>query len=158
MRISDWSSDVCSSDLDCRRQDVDVKPPGMGSRRVPTWAWPVRGAPHASVEARLSLRAQGALLRGWSQVDGLFAPGFDAAVAAAQAQAQPVAPGREGTGVDVGAEADLRMLRIGGNFPERCDVRHNDAVVGACEDPTVESDFDGQLGRASCRGRGCQYV
>src|SRR3546814_10478782 len=91
MRISDWSSDVCSSDL----------------------------------------------------VDGLFAPGFDAAVAAAQAQAQPVAPGREGTGVDVGAEADLRMLRIGGNFPERCDVRHIDAVVGACEDPTVESDFDG---------------
>src|SRR3546814_15330774 len=35
----------------------------MGSRRVPTWAWPFRGAPHAGVEARLSLRAQGALLR-----------------------------------------------------------------------------------------------
>src|SRR3546814_413776 len=28
--------------------DVDDKPPWMGSRRVPTWAWPFRGAPHAS--------------------------------------------------------------------------------------------------------------
>src|SRR3546814_1288016 len=38
---------------DCRRQDVDDKPPWMGSRRVPTWAWPFRGAHHASKGSRL---------------------------------------------------------------------------------------------------------
>src|SRR3546814_18529331 len=44
---------------DCRRQDVDDKPPGMGSRRVPTWAWPFRGAPPPSQDrgCRKSQRA-----------------------------------------------------------------------------------------------------
>src|SRR3546814_15559234 len=42
-------------------RDVDDKPPWMGSRRVPTWAWPFRGAPHASQGSEH--RAQGALLR-----------------------------------------------------------------------------------------------
>src|SRR3546814_7295415 len=48
--------------------DVDDKAPWMGSRRVPTWAWPFRGALHASElaehgSALQKNRAQGALLR-----------------------------------------------------------------------------------------------
>src|SRR3546814_5792819 len=56
MRISDWSSDVCSSDL----------APWMGSRRVPTWARPFRGAPHerdSSGEIRLDSDCDGRQVR-----------------------------------------------------------------------------------------------
>src|SRR3546814_16296801 len=48
MRISDWSSDVCSSDLGAR-----LLPPAAATRRVPCWRRACRRAPRApSASAR----------------------------------------------------------------------------------------------------------
>src|SRR3546814_7201424 len=46
MRISDWSSDVCSSDLGCSGLRAPIKPwavmPGTGKRRTISTMWCVR--------------------------------------------------------------------------------------------------------------------
>src|SRR3546814_2705938 len=48
MRISDWSSDVCSSDLS--PADMDILPPeleGVGTDRYTEWTWNVLDVPTA---------------------------------------------------------------------------------------------------------------
>src|SRR5690606_30992055 len=87
------------------------------------------------------LRARGAPLRG--EIDGVLAPGFGGAIAGVQAKAEPVAAGWEGAGVDGGAEADGRMVRVGGNLPERRHARIGDAVVGTRDHRAIERDLDG---------------
>src|SRR3546814_1485451 len=54
---------------------------------------------------------------GLSNLHRLLAPLLDAAVASVQAQTKPVPAGRKITGLDVRTEADIRMLRIGGDLP-----------------------------------------
>src|SRR5690606_1242789 len=73
----------------------------------------------------------------------LFAPRLDAAIGAMETESEPVATGREGSGVDARAEADGRMVRIGGNLPERRHARIRDAVVGTCDHRAIERDLDG---------------
>src|SRR3546814_8815984 len=64
MRISDWSSDVCSSDLDCRRPPARRPPPAPGSGkrtadRSRSWPECVRDFA-ASVQRREVRAAEGA--------------------------------------------------------------------------------------------------
>src|SRR3546814_16564474 len=60
MRISDWSSDVCSSDLRKRRQPVDRHPPRTGRAVHPS---PGRNPVAARVRTD---RSRAPLSRGWA--------------------------------------------------------------------------------------------
>src|SRR3546814_10346252 len=61
---------------------------------------------------------------GLSNLHRLLAPLLDAAVASVQAQTKPVPAGRKITGLDVRMEADIRLLRIGGDLPVQIGRAH----------------------------------
>src|SRR3546814_980449 len=67
---------------------------------------------------------------GLSNLHRLLAPLLDAAVASVQAQTKPVPAGRTITGLDVRLEADIRMLRIGGDPPVNRRARARKPVLG----------------------------
>src|SRR3546814_18847341 len=102
MRISDWSSDVCSSDL------------GGGVER------PADAVDHLA----------GAVLGGIDLPQLLDA---DA----------------EGLGIDAFAQGEALEQRLGEGAA---------AALGEEGEPPVQLDPRGEIGRASCRERVCQYV
>src|SRR3546814_12383856 len=129
MRISDWSSDVCSSDLALARVHqvealVDlVQRQDVGDHRVD-----LDLAIHVPVDDLGHVCA---------------APG------AAEGGALPHATGDE-------------LERAGGDFLARFGDADDDAftpaAVAAFERGAHHFGITGQIGRASCRERGCQYV
>src|SRR3546814_2801570 len=113
MRISDWSSDVCSSDL------IDIVPAGRGTRDM---------APPKNRRPGFSRRAQ----------YGLFL-GYVIAVAGALVGAILLVV----SAIDPTGFASLRMAA---------------AEATAPVSTAFSSVTRGQIGRASCRERVCQYV
>src|SRR5690606_4622504 len=78
----------------------------------------------------------------FDHVDALFLPGLDAAVAAVQAQPQPVRAGRARRQFDHRPVADPRVCGVGGNLPELGDVRRLAPVLGARHGHAVDGDLD----------------
>src|SRR3546814_9118243 len=84
---------------------------------------------------------------GLSNLHRLLAPLLDAAVASVQAQTKPVPAGRKITGLDVRTEADIRMLRIGGDLPVHRRARARQPVLGLRNRLAVQQHLDaGQAG------------
>src|SRR3546814_3575844 len=79
---------------------------------------------------------------GLSNLHRLLAPLLDAAVASVQAQTKPVPAGRKITGLDVRMEADLRMLRIGGDLPVHHRARARPPLLGLPHRLAVQQHID----------------
>src|SRR3546814_5670812 len=132
MRISDWSSDVCSSDLYTDK--------GAGSD-------------YFDLDARVGVRADGTT---GAPGDGdlAFAPD---APAAASGVAVKHAHSKDNPEADWGRHvkqaARFALHALGEAVPDATPFTFDNTRVIA-----VGISNGGEIGRASCRGRGCQYV
>src|SRR3546814_19640098 len=123
MRISDWSSDVCSSDL-CREQD-DAE--GDDQRRVEPGGVDAGGRGLEHHEGR----------------SGVDAPAHDAAVLDFGSKAFP----RAGVAPDDGFDLDP-VARAGAEPVER---RKADLAILGPPEPTLASSEERRVGKEGCR-------
>src|SRR3546814_2363662 len=105
MRISDWSSDVCSSDLFGRKGDRAVRQAGVVERLHPQ---PVAGEEQAAAAVVVNRKSEHA-------------------VEARQAIGAPLPPRRDNHfGIAAGAETVAAILQFGAQFAEIIDF----AIIG----------------------------
>src|SRR3546814_9497458 len=157
VRISDWSSDVCSSDLSSRRKALSKRSGGSGMAPAYSVTWPcpvklhTRAVPAGTVDRERPASS-------FDRIPLLPCPGL----ARWRAFPLPETPETSMTSADTTPAPDSKFTDLG--LPDS--LLQALAAVGYESPVTIQAapippllagrDMLGQSGRASCGGRGCQ--